>query len=283
MLSAEVEIWGVSLPTVALLPTDLEYLRNISRMNRPSVEWLWQEMDRVWDDLKLDNRGASEAVGLEKFYSHPVWVVNGVFSAVDPISVQHRQAIAEYICSIDAKRVADYGGGFGELALRLYSVDLEIKTEIVEPYSSALGKARVGDNSAIEFVPMLSGQYDCIVAQDVLEHVERPLELVEQMVQATKMGGYVVFANCFHPVIKCHLPSTFYLRHTFAWVVKGMGLRYEGRVPGASHALAFRRIGDIERNKFMVLHIFAKFIGSILNRVRSLIGTILSSFKNKVL
>lgn len=41
-------------------------------------------------------------------------MANGVFSSVDPVSAQHRELIAIYISRLEVKRVADYGGGFGE-------------------------------------------------------------------------------------------------------------------------------------------------------------------------
>jgi len=279
---SDIDIWGVCLPRVALSSADISYLEKISQMNVPSVQWIWQEMDRVWDELGLDNFRGVDAGVLGEYYSHPIWVVNGVFSAIDPVSSQHRQAIAEFVSGLGARRVADYGGGFGELALRLSAVDSGINIEIVEPYPSGLGKARVGGKSRIGFVAKLSGQYDCVVAQDVLEHVENPLHLVEQMVEVTKIGGYMIFANCFYPFIKCHMPSTFYLRHTYSFVVRGMGLQFIGRVGGARHALIFRRVGEVRQGDFIVRHIIAKVIGSALNLTISVLGAIYSTLVKRI-
>ncbi len=264
----QIVIWGVSLPTVALQQAEINYLEKAVTLERPPVEWIWQEMDRVWNALGLENGRALQGQSIGEFYSHPVWVVNGVFSAVDPVSVQHRDSIVEFVSRIGMKRVADYGGGFGELALRLHAVAPKIQIDIVEPYPSKLGMLRVAGKAGIQFINELDGQYDCVIAQDVLEHVEQPLLLTEQMVQAVKMGGHLIFANCFYPVIKCHLPSTFYLRHTFNCVVRGMGLKFEGRVDGANHALVFKRVGKIEENKLILLNSIAKLIGPLLNTMK---------------
>lgn len=271
-LTEEVVIWGISLPKVALQQADINYLEKIARLDRPPVEWMWQEMDCVWDALGLDNRVALQGQAIEAFYSHPVWVVNGVFSADDPVSVQHRDSIAAFVSKIGVSRAADYGGGFGELALRMNALDPKVQIDIVEPYPSKLGMLRVRGKAGIQFVNEFDGQYDCIIAQDVLEHVERPLELTLQMVQATKQDGYLIFANCFYPVIKCHLPSTFYLRHTFTWVVSALGLKFEGRIDGASHVLVFKRVGKIDKKKFMFICSIAKIIGPILNAMVPLLG-----------
>ncbi len=207
-----IKIWGQSVPINLMNDLDREYISQFNLDEPPPIERIWLEMDRVWDALCLDNRVALKGQAIGDFYSHPVWMINGVFSAVDPVSVQHRDAIAAFVSRVGVRRAADYGGGFGELALRLHAAAPEIHIDIVEPYPSKFGMLRVAGNAKIKFISKFDGKYDCILVQDVLEHVEQPLELTKEMVQATKLGGYLIFANCFYPVIKCHLPSTFYLR-----------------------------------------------------------------------
>lgn len=270
----EIMLWGVSLPTEVLSQSDVDYLEIIAKMEHPSVDWIWQEMDRVWDVLGLDNRRALQGQAIGDFYAHPIWVVNGVFTATDPISVQHRDSIALFVSRLGVTYVADYGGGFGELALRLHALAPAVKVDIVEPYPSKLGMQRVKGDAGIRFIKEFENQYDCVIAQDVLEHVELPLELVEQLVHATKPGGYLIFANCFYPVIKCHLPSTFYLRHTFAWVVSGLGLQFVGQVEGASHALVFLRVGNVDMNRFKRIAGMAKFVGPFCNKIYGRLGAI---------
>jgi len=270
----EIMLWGERLPVEALPQADIEYLIDIAKMERPTVAWMWQEMDRVWDALALDNASALGGQAISDFYSHPVWVVNGVFSATDPDSVRHRDSIASYVGRLGVRRVADYGGGFGELAKKLSAVVPQAQIDIVEPYPSKLGMLRVQGIAGIKFVKGFDGQYDCVIAQDVLEHVEQPLALTEQMVQATRLGGHLIFANCFFPVIKCHLPTTFYLRHTFAWVVKGMGLKCVGRVDGADHALVFEKVGTPDKAKTAFLNAMAKVAGPLLNTMGPVLGAI---------
>ena len=264
-LDQEFVIWNHSLPIGALQQSEIKYLDMVASQDRPPVEWIWHEMDREWDALHLDNRAPLQGQPIGGFYSHPVWIINGVFTAVDPASVKHRDAIAEFVNSINSKYVADYGGGFGELAIKLQAIEPKIHVEIVEPYPSKIGMLRVEGKAGIQFTHELGDQYDCVIAQDVLEHVEKPLELTAKMVKATKLGGYLIFANCFYPVIKCHLPTTFYLRHTFTWVMRTMGLKFEGRVEGAEHALIFKRVGNINENLFILFNVTSKLIGPLLN------------------
>lgn len=281
VLNKDVIVFGLSLPRLALTQDDIDYLRTLHNDNLPDVEWLWKEMDRVWDVLKLNNKVALEKQRISDFYSHPVWVLNGVFSAVDPVSVKHRESIAAFIRGINVKRVADYGGGFGELALKVHDVAPDVKIDIVEPYISKLGKARLEGHAKIDLLDNLEQHYDCVIAQDVLEHVEYPLSLTKKLVNSTKLGGYLIFANCFCPVIKCHLPSTFYLRHTFKLVVKGMGLKFDGRVDGVPHALVFKKVGKIDDNKLTLLTLFSKLIGPFLNLIAHIFSVIKNNMKKK--
>lgn len=260
-----IKIWGQSVPVNLLNEFDREYIGRFIHEDIPAVDRIWREMDLVWDELHLDNRAALQNQAIGDFYSHPIWVVNGVFSASDPVSVQHRDAIAAFVRRLGVERVADYGGGFGELALRLHSVAPELLIDIVEPYPSRLGRSRVEGIAGIRFVDKFEGQYDCIIAQDVLEHVEHPLALTRQMIQSTRSGGHLIFANCFYPVIKCHLPSTFYLRHTFTWVAAAMGLEFQGRVDGASHALVFKKVGSVDGLRPVVFGLIARLVGPLLN------------------
>jgi 2-polyprenyl-6-hydroxyphenyl methylase/3-demethylubiquinone-9 3-methyltransferase len=274
----EINIWGIKLQTEDLSDNDYKYLNQITIKDVPDIEWITQEIDRIWDLMKLDNKKNFSDQNIGAFYSHPVWILNGIFSATDPISVKHRQSIGLFLSQLSLQNVADYGGGFGELAKRIRAADEKIHVTIVEPYPSNLGINRVMSDSKIKFVKSFDNLYECVIAQDVLEHVENPIDLALLMVESTKPDGYLLFANCFYPVIKCHLPSNFYLRHVFPYVVKGMGLKYIGRVPGAKHVLIFKKIGKINKNTISNYQKIAKLVGPIINSIYY----ILTIFKNLI-
>ena len=79
-----------------------------------------------------------------------------------------------------------------------------------------------------------------LVSTDVLEHVPDPLKTFEEMILSVKNNGYLIIANNFFPVIKCHLPQTFHLSYTFNVFAKLMGLVFVGPLEG-SHATIFRK------------------------------------------
>ena len=43
----------------------------------PTLEQLWLLMDEVWVELDCDQKIIDERI--DKYYSHPVWLLNGLF------------------------------------------------------------------------------------------------------------------------------------------------------------------------------------------------------------
>ena len=261
----DLALWGVRIPRERLDDTQYRYLAKLEGKPLPSQEWLWQEMDKVWDSLGMDNTRPLCEQPTHEFYSHPVWLLNGIYSLVDPESAKHRDSIARYISRLGAHRIADVGGGFGALAKQIRSRNPTAAVDIVDPYSKSDVQPAI---DRVEFVPRLGRDYDCVIAQDVLEHVERPIQVSVDMTKAASFDGYLIFANHFYPSIKCHLPSTFYLRYTFNFVARGLGLRIVGRVPGAEHAVVFKKVSRIRYPELHVRHGVAKQLGPVINRSR---------------
>lgn len=244
-----------------------KYLENFGEIASLSRKRLLDEIDSVWDELGLNNRVAlsSQLNKVEAFYSHPVWLLNGLFSEYNQESGAHRVAIANYIKKINVNRVADYGGGSGVLARLVAETTTTVHVEIIEPYANEFFVERLRDLPRVTFVPNFGPDYDVVIAQDVLEHVDNPLEIVIELIQATHVNGFLIFANCFYPEIKCHLPATFYLRHTFKSLMRYAGLEFIGGITGAEHAMVYQRVGMVDRLAFDRAANQAKLIGSLLN------------------
>jgi len=225
-------------------------------------------MDRIWNIYGLDNRSPLSGQAIADFYQHPVWLMNGIFTQLDPESAQHRRAIAKYLRDASIHNLADYGGGFGELALAITETDRNTKVSIIEPYPSHAGLERIKDKCCIQFQSGLSGEcFEAIIAQDVLEHVEDPIELAWQIAGSVQENGLVIFANCYHPFILCHLPRTFHLRHSFRWIMRTMGLKYIGVVDGAPHAQIFKRKGALFLRRARFFETCSRLLGPAINRI----------------
>lgn len=79
-------------------------------------------------------------------------------------------------------------------------------------------------------------------ATDVFEHVSDPLQLVYETAQHLRVGAQYLIANCFFPVIRCHLPQTFHFRYSWDKALFAMGLEPMERV---AYGRAYVRCGEL--------------------------------------
>lgn len=207
---------------------------------RRPLDELWQLMDDAWDELGLDNRRPDPEL-LGRFYQHPVWTLNGLYTEQDQESIGHRNAVANWLAARAAGkglRVLDVGGGFGMLARLISARGMSV--DILEPFQTELGKARLARVANAKFITNPEGPYDALVAMDVLEHVPDPAATLVEMVGWVRPGSPVVFQNHFAPCIKCHLPGNFHLNESFGQLAWLCGLSSIGRIDG-SYAQAWRK------------------------------------------
>lgn len=229
---------------------EIEKLLKREKQGLDDLEQMWHLMDLIWNDYGCDNRNLDwKKVG--QFYSHPVWLLNGLFIEQHDVSMAHRHAISDWIIKNNFKNVVDYGGGFGTLARLIAQKNSNINIDIYEPYPSEFGLKRAAEFENIKIIDKMDKKYDYLVATDVLEHVPDPLENFSTMVKSLKINGCLVVANCFVSVIKCHLPQTFHLRYTFNQFARMMGLEIVGFLDG-SHATIYRKIEEVEPNWFKI-------------------------------
>ena len=227
---------------------------------KDDLEQVWHLMDLVWDDFDCDNKKLNWNK-VNQFYSHPVWLLNGIFIEQHDISMGHRHAISDWVIENNCSNIVDYGGGFGTLARMVAKKDININVDIYEPHPSEFGLKRAAEFDNINFVDKLGSKYDCLMSTDVLEHVPDPLSDFSEMVGSVKTGGYLIIANCFNPVIKCHLPQTFHLEYTFNVFAKMMGLKVVGDLEG-SHATIFKKVKN-KKLDWMYLRLYEKLSKSL--------------------
>jgi 2-polyprenyl-6-hydroxyphenyl methylase/3-demethylubiquinone-9 3-methyltransferase len=89
------------------------------------------------------------------------------------------------------------------------------------------------------------------MSTDVLEHVPDPLNDFYSMIKSVKINGYLIIANAFFPMIKCHLPQDFHFRYSFNIFAKMMGLEVVGILEG-SHATIFKKVKNIKPNWLLI-------------------------------
>ena len=225
---------------------DIESLLDLVNFDL-GLDQIWFLLDRAWVQCGCDSC-SSDLLRLERFYSDPVWLLNGMFIEQDAVSIAHRLAITRAVAALAPRHVVDFGGGFGTLARMLANAMPQAEVAICEPFPPRHGIESCAPFANIVFVQELTSQcYDVLVCTDVLEHVPDPLSLLAAMVDSVRPGGHLLIANCFYPVIACHLPCTFHLRFSFDAFCSAMGLELIGSCEG-SHATIYRRSQLLELN-----------------------------------
>lgn len=188
----------------------------------PSLEQLWTLMDEPWQALGCDPAVMDARIGA--YYSHPIWLLNGLFIEQHPESLEKRAQFKDWVVKQSPNRVAEFGGGFGGLA-RMIGAELpSASIEVIEPHPTPIGVWRAEKTVNVRYRPEMAGEYDVLLATDVFEHVPDPLQLVNETAQHLRVGGHYLIANCFFPVIHCHLPQTFHFLHSWDAALQAMGL-----------------------------------------------------------
>ncbi len=275
----------ISLVDKNLTDTEKEMIQTLVNSYSESfplnLEEMWMALDLVWDNLGCDNILHDwEKIG--EFYDHPVWLLNGLFIEQHDESMAKRHAISDWLVNNGFKRIVDFGGGFGTLTRLIAEKDNSISIHIFEPHPSEFGLKRVKEYGNVKMVGKLERNYDCLVCTDVLEHVPEPLKETAKMIKCVQIGGHLLIANCFDPVIKCHLPQTFHLKYTFDLFAKLMGLQVIGNLVG-SHATIYKKTENksINWKKIRVLEQFSKNIFPFIESARHMIRFIRKLFLGK--
>ncbi len=213
---------------------DKRYLEEVfSRFQGwPSLEHIWQLMDEAWAGFGCDPAVTDDRIA--QFYRHPVWLLNGLFVEQHDESLYNRRIFTESILEKRPARVADYGGGFGGLARMIGKVSSSTLVEVVDPHPHPAAIALAEETENVRYVSKLSGSYDVLIATDVFEHVPDPVRLAGKMVEHLPEGGRFLIANCFEPVIRCHLPQLFHLRYAWDPVMAALGMETIRRVAYAN-------------------------------------------------
>ena len=210
---------------IMIKPSEQTWLQIVLEKHNgfPTIQNLWKIMDEIWEEFgcdptKLDSR-------VYNFYSHPVWLLNGLFIEQHKESIINRKIFTKWVSEQNPKRIADYGGGFGGLARMIANSCAQADVEVIEPHPHPLAIERVKNFNNLSYKKKLEGEYDILIATDVFEHVLDPLALVAKTSLSLKKDGYFLIANCFEPVIKCHLPQYYHFSQTFNQALEAMNFK----------------------------------------------------------
>lgn len=235
--------WIAADELALIKPEDQQWLASVFERfaGYPDLKQLWALMDEPWQALGCDPKVMDARIGA--YYSHPVWLLNGLFIEQHRESLDNRRMFRDWAMKYAPQRVAEFGGGFGSLARMIGEALPSASVEVIEPHPHPVAIARAEKTRNVRYRPEMQGGYDTLIATDVFEHVPDPLQLVYETAQHLRLGGRYLIANCFFPVIRCHLPQTFHFRHSWDAALKAMGLDPAERV---AYGRAYVRMGALD-------------------------------------
>ena len=268
MPSGQIICLGASVRSSAYPASSWDYLASFPSLI--SIQELWAEMDRVWEDCLRKHCKKFTNAFFAEYYTHPVWCLNSIFSEVDPASIHNREALIEAIEPLGVNSIVDMGGGYGVFLRMLKKRIPYTKVILCEPYISEEIETELRKNDILTTKQAPAGE-DAYIFLDVLEHLTNPLSYLDGILSAARSNSYFIFGNCFYPFIKCHLAGTFYLRHTFVIAARLMGLRYIRDVEGAEYIQIYRLEAKSDINP-QIAALVAKVAAFLLVPIRLLIG-----------
>ena len=246
----------------------------------PSLDQMWKLMDEAWKELNCE-QDKNLNKNIKSFYKHPVWLLNGLFIDKDYLSIKNRKAFAQVIKKNNPKRVLDYSGGFGSLAREISRVMPDLKIDIFEPYPTKLAQSKVSQFSNIKYINKIKHRYDIIVATDVFEHVFDPIGQVYKCSKNLNKLGKFLIANCFKPIVLCHLPHLFHLDFCWDLIMKKMGFDLGEKV---SYGRIFIKRNKLKLNEAKEISNKAKLLFPVIKNIpfaRAKIGMFLLGLISK--
>ncbi len=256
-----------------ITPEEFQWLKEVfeSHGGFPSLEKMWALMDQVWVTCGCDQVLTNDCIAT--FYRHPVWLLNGLFIEQHQQSLYNRELFKNYIVKRQPKQIAEFGGGFGTLARMIAALLPSSKVDVIEPHPHPLAVAKAEKTVNVRYCPKLDGEYDVLIATDVFEHVLDPLQLVYETAQYLREGGCYLIANCFYPVIRCHLPQTFHFRHSWDIAMKAMGLQPADHV---AYGRVYLRQGELDLEAARHIEVLSQYLWSITQHLPNRLATLMS-------
>ena len=261
-----------------------DYLNKIfKRFNGfPNLEQIWRLIDEVWTELGCDQYKMDDKK-IILFYQHPVWILNGFFIEQHSESIYNIKEISNYIQKQNPQRILDFGGGFGNLARLLGKSLPGSQIEIFDPYPSKIAIFLVSSLKNVKFVKEFSGLYDFMIATDVFEHLDDPINSARNSIKYLRYEGQYLIANCFEPVMLCHLPKLFHFNYSWNFVMQELGFKLGKKV---AHGRVFHKVKDFDEIKARKIAKFSSTIYPIINKIprgKNKIGSFLTKIYLKFL
>lgn len=248
----------------------LQVYVNPYRHNPPDIRTLWRILDRVWDDLGTD---AGDSASLESYYSHPIWLFNGLVVEHDPACRAEKYATVELARSVSPRRILDFGGGTGSL-LKITHERIEGAETLdlleASPWHEAIANG-LADYPKISIVREANGPYDVVFCTEVMEHLPDPFAALVEINWLLPIDGLLIATWSFFPMMKAHLAANFHLEILLHRIIFLLGFRLARRAGGDKPIFVFRKVRPATRGGAMAARMVSRASRPWLMVLRSIV------------
>lgn len=241
------------------------------RNDPPDIRTLWRILDRVWDDLGTD---AGDSASLENYYSHPIWLFNGLVLEHDPACRAEKCATVELARPASPSRILDFGGGIGSLLKIAHERIADAETlDLLEaaPWHEAIANG-LADYPKIRIVREANGPYDVVFCTEVMEHLPDPFAALVEINRLLPIDGLLIATWSFFPMMKAHLAANFHLEFLLHRIILLLGFDLARRAGGDKPIFVFRKVRPATRGGAMAARTVSRASRPWLPVFRLLLG-----------
>ena len=212
-----------------------------------SFSRLFEVLNTAWIQVIGNGSRTPQFEDLQRYYSHPAWLINAAYIESDPLAIADRSAAVRLVQHVAPRRVLDFGGGLGtvsRLCARHFPSEVEIDLLDVSAFQTT-ARSRLAEFRNIRVVEEPVPPYDAVICTEVLEHVLDPLGVVKTINSLLRPGGAFAASWSFAPGLDCHLPQNFHLNQAMLWIVRALGFGFYGFERRGSTVYSFVKTNNI--------------------------------------
>lgn len=216
-------------------------LKSFLKLDLKTLEYkmvVEEPVHEEWNSMKIDPRNEKD---VNRFYKETNSYIYELMAANNIIQTLFTfGTVAQRMQRLGISKVLDYGGGAGTLSILLKKLGFAVTFADLKSKTADFAKWRFkqrnlnipnlvlsGDVSAdLKKLKIKKGEFDCILCTEVIEHVNRPLDLVKSFSESLSSGGVLVISeSCeYTEQFSSHLESNKkYGGKNFAKIMKKYG------------------------------------------------------------
>ena len=187
----------------------MEFLEKYYNLPKSKIRRLLRVGRGLSADLWICSNPKTEAE-VKKFYeNNPFPVFSLIAWHHTPYQIKFRNELTK----LAKGRVLDYGGGVGELCVRIYQKGLPVTyADLQGPLFNFARNFFLKHNMPIAMINLsqekITGQYDTIFCIDVIEHILNPRDIIKELVLHLNPNGQLVI-TALEPEVSKNVPMHF--------------------------------------------------------------------------